>query len=107
MLKSVFYCKYKLKKRTSVEDFLSASKQLNDEYISKQKGYISWEQWNDGDIWVDILTFKSMEDVKSFEENSAANPNEFSLNFYSYINMPSCKVRYYSVERAYGSADNK
>ena len=102
MPKSVFYCEYKLKKGTPTEDFLSASKQLNDEYISKQKGYISWEQWNDGGIWVDILSFETMEDVKAFEENSAANPNELAMNFYSHINMPSCKVRYYTVERKYG-----
>jgi len=103
MPKSIFYCEYKLKKSVSVEDFLSASKKLNDEYISKQKGYVAWEQWNDNDTWVDILAFETMEDVKAFEDYSSANPNELSLNFYSFINMPSCKVRYYSVERTYGA----
>jgi len=104
MSKSIFYCEYKLKKNVPVADFLDASKKLNDEYISKQKGYISWEQLNDGDTWADILTFETMEEVKAFEENSAANPNELALNFYSYINMPSCRVRYYSLERTYGDA---
>jgi len=58
---------------------------LNDEFISKQKGYISWEQWNNDDTWVDILAFETMEEVKAFEENSAANPNELAMNFYSFI----------------------
>ena len=102
MSKAIFYCEYKLKKNASPADFLDASKKLNDEYISKQKGYISWEQWSDGETWVDILAFETMEEVKTFEENSAANPNELAMNFYSFINMPSCKVRYYSVERTYG-----
>ena len=104
MSKSIFYCEYKLKKNVSETDFLDASKKLNDNYISKQKGYISWEQWNNGDTWVDILAFETMEEVKAFEENSAASPNELAISFYSFINMPSCKVRYYSVGRAHGDA---
>ncbi|MCL2198304.1 MAG: hypothetical protein FWB80_05230 [Defluviitaleaceae bacterium] len=92
---------FKLKKGASVPDFLLAAEKLNAEHISKQKGYISWQQLNDGDTWVDLLTFDSMEDVKNFEEGSA-NPCEAALHFYSFINMPSCKVRYYSVERSYG-----
>ena len=101
MSKSIFYCEYKLRKGASVDDFLAASEKLNNEYISKQKGYISWEQLNDGDIWVDLLTFETMDEVKAFEENSTANPNEFAMKFYSFINMPSCKVRYYRVERSF------
>ena len=102
MRKAIFYCEYKLKKNASVEEFLAASEKLNNEYISKQKGYISWEQLNDDDIWVDLIAFETMEEVKAFEDKSNANPNEIALNFYSYINMPSCKVRYYNVERSYG-----
>jgi len=101
MSKAVFYCEYKLKKNTSVEDFLAASEKLNNEYISKQNGYISWEQWNDGDVWIDVIAFETMADAKGFEEKSNANPNELAMNFYSFINLMSCKVRYYSVERSY------
>ena len=101
-MKSMFYCEYKLKKGASAEDFLEASEKLNNEYISKQKGYISWEQLNDGDIWVDLLSFETMEEVKAFEDKSNANPNELALNFYSFINMPSCKVRYYNARKSYG-----
>ena len=101
MPKSMFYCEYKLKKSATVADFLAASEKLNNEYISKQKGYISWEQWNDGDVWFDVIAFDSMEDAKGFEEKSKANPNEFAMDFYSFINLMSCKVRYYSTERTY------
>jgi hypothetical protein len=101
-MKSIFFCEYKLKKDASVEDFLTAAEKLNYEYISKQKGYISWEQLKDGDIWVDLLSFETKEDVKAFEDKSNANPNELSLDFYSFIYMPSCKVRYYNVEKSYG-----
>ncbi|MDR2547855.1 MAG: hypothetical protein LBC96_10235 [Lachnospiraceae bacterium] len=102
MSKVTFYYEYKLKKGASVEEFLAASEKLNNEYISKQKGYISWKQLNDNDIWVDLLTFETMDDVKAFEDKSNTNPNELALSFYSYINMLSCKVRYFSVEKSYG-----
>jgi len=101
MSKSIFYCAYKLKKSASVQEFLSASEKLNNDYISRQKGYISWEQLNDGDTWADVITFETMEDVKSFETNSA-NAGELAQNFYSFINLPSCKVRYFSIEKTYG-----
>jgi len=101
MPNAIFHCTFKLKKSADVQAFLQAAKTLNDEYISKQPGYVSWQQLRDGDTWLDLLTFDSMENVKGFEERSAANPNDFAMAFYSFINMMSCKVRYYSVERSY------
>jgi len=105
MSNAIYYVEYKLKKGVSVPDFLQASEKLNDEHISKQKGYISWEQLHDekSGIWADFCTFETMEDLKAFEANSA-NPGEPALSFYSYINLPSCRSRHYSVERTYGGA---
>ena len=100
MAHGVFYCAYKLKKEASVPDFLQAAETLNNEYISKQKGYISWKQLVDGETWVDLLTFETLQDVKDFEANSG-NSGELAKNFYSYINLNSCKVNYFTVERSY------
>ena len=83
-----------------MQDFLLAAKSLNDEYISKQKGYISWQQLVDGDTWADFITFETMEDVKQFEANSG-NAGELAENFYSFINLNSCKVHYFSIERSH------
>jgi hypothetical protein len=102
MSNAVFYCSFNLKKNANVQGFLLAAKKLNDEYISKQKGYISWRQLNDGDTWADFLTFESMEDVKNFEAQSG-NAGELAQHFYSFINLNSCKVHYFSVERSYGN----
>ena len=49
MPNAVFYVSYKLKKGASVSEFLLAAEKLNNEYMSKQKGYISWKQLVDGD----------------------------------------------------------
>lgn len=102
MSNAVFYCCFKLKKSTDVSAFLEVAKELNDEFISMQNGYISWQQLNDGDTWLDFITFETMEDVRAFEANSA-NPGELALQFYSFINMNSCKVKRYLVERSYQS----
>lgn len=100
MPNAVFYCSFKLKKGASVPDFLIAAEKLNNEYISKQKGYISWKQLVDGDTWADFLTFETMEDVKKFEADSG-NSGELAKTFYSFIQMVSCKVNYFTIERNY------
>ena len=100
MSNAVFYCSFKLKKDASAPDFLLAAEKLNNEYISKQKGYISWKQLVDGDTWADFITFETMEDVKKFEADSG-NAGELAQKFYSFINLNSCKVNYFSVERDY------
>ena len=100
MANAVFYCSFKLKKGVSVPEFLLAAKKLNDEYISKQKGYISWKQLVDGDTWADFITFETMADVKKFEADSG-NSGELAENFYSFLNCNSCKVNYFTIERSY------
>lgn len=98
---AIFYVSYKVKNGASVEDFLAASEQLNNEHISKQPGYVSWQQLRDGDLWVDMATFETLEDVKNFESNSAANPNEYAAKFYSFLNFSTVKSHYFTVERIY------
>jgi len=101
MPNAVFFNSYKLKKGTSVPDFLAAIEKLNNEHISKQKGYISWQVFASDNEWADMLTFETMKDLKTFEANSAANPSELALAFYSFINLMTCKSRYFTVERSY------
>ena len=90
---------FKLKKGASVEEFLIASENLNNGYMSQQKGFVSWKQLHDGELWVDFLTFKTMEDAQAIEKDS--NPNDLALKFYSFINCNSCKVQYFTVEKSY------
>jgi len=97
---AIYYVSYKLKKGVSVPDFLLAAEALNNGYISKQKGYVSWKQLVDGETWADICTFETMSDLKSFEEASR-NPSELATNFYSFINLNSCRGHKFLVERSY------
>jgi len=98
---AVFYCSYKLKKGASVPDFLLASEKVNNGHISKQKGYISWQQLVDGDTWLDFCTFETMDDVKTFESNSSKEINPLAEKFYSFIDPESCKMQFFTVERNY------
>jgi len=100
MPNAIYYVSFKLKKEASVPDFLLAAEKLNNEHISKQKGYVSWKQMVDGDTWADMCTFETMDDLKSFEEASR-NPNELALHFYSFINLNSCRGHHFSIERSY------
>ena len=57
MKNAVFYCSFKLKKGVDISEYLRASKKLNDEFISKQKGYISWQQLSNDDLCSDFIVF--------------------------------------------------
>ena len=98
MPNAVFFNSYKLKKGASASDFIAATEKLINEHISKQKGYISSQLFSADGEWMDMVTFETLEDAKAFEENAAANPNELALKFYSFINLMSCKTRYYTIE---------
>jgi len=99
MSNAVFINSYKLKKGTSVPDFLLAVDNLVNEYMSKQKGFISFKLLVDGDTWTDIGVFETMEDAKNFENPGSVN--EFAEKFYSFLNFNTCKSNTYSVERSY------
>ena len=99
MAEVVFFNAYKLKKGASVADFLIAVEQLHKEYISKQRGFVSFRLLADGETWADSTTFETMEDAKHFAE--ASEPNEFAERFYSFLNLNSCRSNFFTVERDY------
>ena len=99
MVNAIWFISYKLKKGASVEDFLRASEKCHDEVLSKQKGFISWDVLRDGDTWVDLVKWETVEDAKNGETAGANNPT--SREFYSFINMISCKLQLYTVEKSH------
>lgn len=98
-MKAIWIISYKLKENVSVDAFLSASAKCNQEVLSKQKGFISWEVLRDGDTWVDLVKWETAEDAKNGETAGAGNPA--SKEFYSFINMQSCKLKCYSLEKTH------
>jgi len=99
MSNAIWFISYKLKKGAVIEDFLNASKKCHDEVLSKQDGFISWEVLRDNDIWIDLVKWETAEDAKKGETAGANNPA--AKEFYSFINMNSCKLQLYFVEKSY------
>ena len=99
MSNAVWLISFKLKKGVSEEDFLFASKKCHDEVLSKQKGFISWEVFREGDTWVDLVKWETIEDAKNGETAGAGNPA--AKVFYSFINMSTCRLQLYSLEKTH------
>jgi hypothetical protein len=101
MSNAVMFISFKLIKGASVPDFLLAAEKLNNEYMSKQRGYISWKQLVDGETWADLLTWETMDDAKKILESDSTNA--LAEKFYSFIDPENCKVQLFSVEKSYQS----
>jgi len=100
MSNAVWFISYKLKKGVSIPDFLCASEKCNNEVLSKKKGFISWKVLRDGDTWVDLVTWKTMEDAKNAESDSG-KPDPVAQEFYSFLNFNSVKHQLFSVEKSH------
>jgi hypothetical protein len=99
MPNAVLFITYNLAEGASVPDFLLASEKLNDGYMSKQQGYISWKQLLEDGVWADLLTWETMDDAKRALDPNITNP--LSDAFYSFLDPESCVVHLFSVERSY------
>lgn len=97
----VFFNTYTLKDGASIPDFLLAVEQLNNEYISKQKGYVSFELLQEGETWADSTTFETLEDLQAFE--NSGTPSEHAERFYSFLNISSCKSRVFTSIRSFNN----
>ncbi|WP_241655689.1 antibiotic biosynthesis monooxygenase family protein [Enterococcus casseliflavus] len=85
MAQVAFHNSYKLKKGVSTAEFVRVVEQLNREYISKQRGYLSFELLVDGETWADITKFETKEDAETFAR--CGTPNAFAQKFYSFIHQ--------------------
>ena len=100
MSNAVWFISYKLVEGASVSDFLNASQDCNDEVLSKKKGFISWRVLGDGDTWVDLVTWETMDDAINAEKDDGV-PNPIAQKFYSFIDFNSLKHQVYTVEKSY------
>ena len=97
MSKAIWFISYKLMEGVSEADFLRASQKCNDEVLSKQKGFISWDVLRDGDTWIDLVKWETLEDGKNGEVAGQSHPA--AHEFYACLNMNSCKMQTFTVEK--------
>ena len=104
---AVYFNSYKLKKGSSIPDFLLAVKTLFTQVISRHKGYRSFALFRDGDTWADYSVWETIDDLNAFVKSATAGePNELAASFYSFLNFNSCKSHHFSVERSNNSDEN-
>ena len=104
MSKVVSFHTYKLNDGASVSDFLLSTEKLIKEYVSKQKGYVSFQLFKKGDIWADSVTFETPDDFNAFLETEN-QMNELAGNFASFLNFDTLTNNTYSVEKNYSNKD--
>jgi len=100
MSNAVWFISYKLVEGASVSDFLIASERCHDEVLSKKKGFISWKVLADGDTWIDLVSWETMEDAINAENDGNA-PSPVALAFYAFIDPDSLSSQVFSVEKSY------
>jgi len=54
---------------------------------------------------VDLISWETLEDAKNFEASGGGEENPLALKFYSFINLMSCKTRYYTIEQDHYRGD--
>jgi len=96
----IWFISYKLVEGTSAEDFLLASEKCHNEVLSKKKGFISWKVLVQGDTWVDLVTWETMDDAINAESDES-EPSPTAMKFYSFIDPNSLKSQVFSVEKNY------
>ena len=99
MQQAVMLINFKLAKGAAVPDFLQAAEKVNREFISKQKGFISWKQLVDGDKWADLITWETMADAHN--AMMAAEGSAGNSEFWSFLDMESVNMQFFTVERSY------
>jgi len=90
---------YKLRKGASVPDFLLATETLINEFVSKQKGFISFKHLFDGETWADFLVFESMDDLNAFV--SLCGKNELARKLSIFGDPSTLKSHVFSVEQSF------
>jgi len=97
---AVWFCAYKLVEGSCVQEFLRASKKCHDEVLSRKKGFISWKVLADGDTWVDLVTWETMDDANAANKE-CGEPDPIAQAFYAFIDFSSLTMQSYSVEESF------
>jgi len=74
---------FKLKKEASTSDFLRAADKIQEDYLSKCKGYISRSLFVNDDVWTDMLIWETMDDAE--KAMMASTENASAVEFSSLI----------------------
>ena len=89
---------FKLKEGVAVDDFLTASDEIQKNYLSKRKGFIGRQLMINGDVWTDWVIWETMADANNSIEKSMEN--ESGKKFTALVG-DVLEYQLYPLERAY------
>ena len=95
----VSFNSYKLQKGASVPDFLLAMETLINEFVSKQKGFVSSKTLVDGEMWADFTIFESIDDLQAFIP--LCNNNELARKCYTFMDFGTLKSHVFSLKQSF------
>lgn len=98
-MSAVEFVSFKLKKGTDTASLLAASDRFNEQFLVKQKGYISRKLLNDGDVWADYVEWDTKEN--HIAASNAAFKDEAAMGYLSMLNLNSCKMLLMDVKKGY------
>jgi len=98
-MKFVEYGYFELKKDVDENEFLNAAKKFNEEYFTKQRGFISNKLMKDEKGWVDLSTWDNVEDAH--EAGKKMRFNEVAANYLTFIDRSTLNFKYFSIEQEY------
>ena len=105
MPNSIEFVAFKLKKGVSAEEFRLVSDKFNDEFLAKQKGYISRKLLTKDDMWADLVVWETEDDfqnaMKASKEDAAAREYLSQLN----LSAKGSFFHLFAVDREYNSED--
>lgn len=99
MPSAIEFVSFRLKKGTSVPDFLLVSDKMNIEFLSVQKGYISRKLLAKGEMWADFVIWETMDDALNAAE--AFGENDTACEYMSFIDDNSVDMRHLNIEKNY------
>jgi len=96
--KTGMFISCKLKDGVSTEDFLAASDKIQEEYLSKCKGFVSRQLMNIDGVWTDWVVWATFPDADNSMKK--AEENEAAMKFTSMVGE-IIEYKTYPLERSY------
>ena len=95
----ISYHSYNLKKDASAQDFLLAMEKLNEEFVIRQKGWVTSKSFFDGKTWADIVVFETQNDLDNFV--ILCNTNELTKKGSLCMDFSALVSHTFTVERRF------
>ncbi len=98
-MKYIEYGYFELKKDVNEEEFLKSAIKFNEEYFTKQQGFISNKLIKNEKGWVDLSIWDSIEDA--IEAGKKMKFDEVAAKYITFIDRETLDFKYFSIEQEY------